>query len=392
MSPPDFPRYARALAGAGIASPVLMIDRDALDANTTAIGAVPEHSQQLRLVAKSLPVPQLLSRVLTAWGSDRVMTFSVAMLVQIEAALPGRHHLFGKPVPVGAARGLLEECGGTGLSDRVVWLVDTAERVRQYSRLAHEMDTSLQVAVELDVGLHRGGFSADALEQGLREIAVRPGLRFAGLMGYDAHLPALPTLGGVRRRAQRRFESGYRSAVQLAETVFGASAVDEAIRNTAGSKTLADRVASRDFNDFSVGSLLVKPADFDGVGTPEVQPAMFIATPVLKVVDPLRIPGFGSSRAVQRGLAGGARRGLYIHGGHWMAEPVHPEGLGYSSVMGRSSNQELLVTSQSLSVGVDDLVFFRPRQSEALMLQFGPIAVVSGERVVQWWEPFPPSA
>ena len=45
-----------------------------------------------------------------------------------------------------------------------------------------------------------------------------------------------------------------------------------------------------------------------------------------------------------------------------------------------------------LGVGVDDFVFLRPTQSEAVMLQFGPIAVLSGGAVVDFWEPFAPTA
>jgi hypothetical protein len=34
---------------------------------------------------------------------------------------------------------------------------------------------------------------------------------------------------------------------------------------------------------------------------------------------------------------------------------------------------------------VDDFVFLRPTQSEAVLLQFGDLAVVRGERVVERW-------
>jgi len=194
---------------------------------------------------------------------------------------------------------------------------------------------------------------------------------------------------GVRAREQARFIEAYREALAVAEEIFGADRVRESILNTAGSKTIADRAKQPLFNDLSTGSLLVKPLDFDAVTSPAVQPAMYIAAPVLKVVDPLAIPGFGSSRAVQRTLGGGARRGVYIHGGHWLAQPEYPPGLGYSSVIGRSSNQELLVSAGALGVDVDDFVFLRPDQSEAVMLQFGPIAVIGGDDVITWWDPLP---
>lgn len=392
MSTADFSRYAQALRSAGIAWPVLMVDIDVLDHNSAAVHSVLHAGQHLRLVAKSLPVPDLMRRVLGGWNSNRLMTFSTAMLQQIEAALPGMSHLMGKPTPVAALKALCGADGGVELAQRVVWLVDTNERVRQYADVANDLQVPLPVAVEVDVGLHRGGFAPGEISSGLHAIADRSHLHFAGLMGYEPHLPALPRALGLRRTAEHAFEDGYAQAIASAAAVFGEEVLNTTIRNSAGSKTLAERATSTMFNDLSVGSLLVKPADFAAVTAPATQPAMFIATPVLKVVDQLQVPGFGGSRLAQLGLLRGARSGVYIHGGHWLADPVHPPGFTYSSVIGRSSNQELLVTRERAGVRVDDLFFLHPHQSEAVMLQFGPIAVISGDEVVDWWEPFAPTA
>lgn len=392
MSPTDFRRYAEALNSAGVASPVLVVDLDVLDDNSAAVHAEVHPGQQLRLVAKSLPVPQLIRRVLTVWDSNRLMTFSVAMLRQIDTALPGLSHLMGKPMPVGALRTLCGDETGVDLATRVVWLLDTTERIKQYAALADELQITLPVAVEVDVGLHRGGFSPTDLTAGLRTIADRSSLHFAGVMGYEPHLPALPRTLGLRRAAEKEFEYTYAQAIASAAAVFGETVMSDAIRNSAGSKTLAERATSTMFNDLSVGSLLVKPTDFADVAEPATRPALFIATPVLKVVDHLQIPGFGGSRLAQLGLLRGSRYGVYIHGGHWLADPVDPPGFGYSGVIGRSSNQELLVTRERPHIRVDDLFFLQPHQSEAVMLQFGPIAVIRGDRVVDWWEPFTPTA
>lgn len=389
----SFEAYADALHRAGAAAPTLFVDLDVMDANLTSINNVVPTDKSARVVAKSLPVPQLLLRALHRLGTDRLMTFSVAMLQQLEQALPGREHLFGKPVPVRAVEALVASGSlWRDLTSRVTWLVDTPERIQQFARLAGEQAVNLQVALEIDVGLHRGGFAPDGVGAAMQRIADEPHLRFGGLMGYEPHLPALPTPLGVRGRAQEQFHALYRAAVQAAESVFGVGTVEASILNTAGSKTFAARAQESPFNDLSIGSLIVKPLDFEAVDDPPTRPAMFIASPVLKTVEALAIPGFGSSRTAQLALAGGARRGIYIHGGHWLAQPAYPPGLGYSKVIGRSSNQELLVTSGALGVAVDDLVFLRPTQSEAVMLQFGPIAVLSAGEVVDYWEPFSPTA
>jgi D-serine deaminase-like pyridoxal phosphate-dependent protein len=69
------------------------------------------------------------------------------------------------------------------------------------------------------------------------------------------------------------------------------------------------------------------------------------------------------------------QRGFFIHGGHWLAKPVSPQGLEYSKLFGRSSNQELL-TGSNHRPQARRHVFLRPDQSEALFLQFGDIAVL----------------
>jgi D-serine deaminase-like pyridoxal phosphate-dependent protein len=85
-------------------------------------------------------------------------------------------------------------------------------------------------------------------------------------------------------------------------------------------------------------------------------------------------------------------RAVFIHGGHWLAQPESPPGLQYSALFGRSSNQELLTAPAHIGLAPDDYVFFRPTQSEAVFLQFGDIAVFDGGKIAAMWPTFPVSA
>lgn len=388
-----FRRLDAALKRAGIAWPSMVIDRDRLDANIDALAAIMPPDKALRIVAKSLPSAALLRHVTERLKTDRLMTFSTAMARQLHAALPAMGHMFGKPVPAAAIAALLT--GGRQdrkLATGTVWLADTAERIRQLRDLAVAQGVVLRIAAEVDVGLRRGGFDPRAdLREGLELLAGSKSLTFAGLLGYEAHLPALPKALGIKARAEREFRAGYREALDAAAGVLGRESIDAAIRNSGGSKTLAERAADDFVNDLSIGSLLLKPLDFDKVESPATRPAAFIATPLLKK-GAFRVPGFGSTRFMQALLDGGARHGAFIHGGHWLAEPVHPPGLAYSRLVGRSSNQEILVSRRGIEAEVDDFVFLRPHQSEAVLLQFGPLAVVSDGKVVDMWEVFAPTA
>jgi D-serine deaminase-like pyridoxal phosphate-dependent protein len=75
----------------------------------------------------------------------------------------------------------------------------------------------------------------------------------------------------------------------------------------------------------------------------------------------------------------------FVYGGNWMADPVSPAGLAASGLYGNSSNQQALLGSGAQQLQADDYVFFRPRQSEAVLQQFGDIAVMDDGRITERW-------
>lgn len=63
-----------------------------------------------------------------------------------------------------------------------------------------------------------------------------------------------------------------------------------------------------------------------------------------------------------------------------------------SGLYGSSSNQMMLVGSGLQDLAVDDMVFLRPHQSEALLQQFGDIAVLEDGKITEFWKPMPATA
>ena len=117
-------------------------------------------------------------------------------------------------------------------------------------------------------------------------------------------------------------------------------------------------------------------------------PALFIATPVLKAGASARLPGLDWLSRLLDWWNPNLARTFFIYGGYWMARPVAPPGLHNNGLFGRSSNQEMLNGSARVELGVDDYVFLRPTQSEAVMLQFGDLLVVRGGQIVDHWPVF----
>ncbi|MGH6787678.1 MAG: alanine racemase [Novosphingobium sp.] len=382
-----FSALAAALARAGLARPVLVIDRARLSANIAAIrGSTDAAKLPLRVVAKSLPAPRLLEAVLGGMGSDRLMAFSAEMLLQLVPLHPAVNILMGKPLPVSefarAVAALGPEAAG-----RIEWLIDTPERLREYAAAASAQDVSLAASFEIDVGFHRGGFAdPGALFAAVRE-AQSAGLRVAGLMGYDPHVPKVPRPDSAFASSQ----AAYRAAIAALREA-GIADPSALTLNGAGSPTFRRHCRGTAANEVSVGSAFVKPGDFDLPELSDLVPAAFIAAPVLKRSDALALPGIEPLAGPMRWFDRNTQRGFFIHGGHWLAQPHSPPGLQYSKLFGRSSNQELLTGSDRIDLKPGDSVFFRPDQSEALFLQFGEIAVYDRGEIAEMWPTLPISA
>jgi D-serine deaminase-like pyridoxal phosphate-dependent protein len=230
------------------------------------------------------------------------------------------------------------------------------------------------------VGLHRGGLAdPGTFAQAVDFVLADPNLSFTGLMGYDAHaLGAADPSAAVDRATARYGAMAEVLAAQLGDLA-------GLTLNTAGSGTYPFHLANPHANEVSIGSAFVKPANFDYPGLAELQPACFIAQPVLKVMDPALFPGREALTEALNTLDPNTRRGVFLYGGYGDARPVSPRGLRFSPIWG---GRGMLEASTKVEIAPDDFVFLRPRESEGSFLQFGDIAVYDGEAISAWWPPF----
>lgn len=382
-----------ALRQADLAEPVLVIDRDRLNANLDFLRSDVPPGVSIRLVSKSLPCLPLLRQARAALDTDRLMTFNLPMLIDIAKTMPEAEQMLGKPLPVAAAAHFYRQDLEPQSLDAVQWLLDTRRRLGEYEQLAQSLGRPLDVVLELDIGLHRGGFEPGTeLVEALEEIRRSQQLSFAGFMGYEAHLAKVPAFGGWRARQAARAGALYEEANALATEVLGEDAATDMLRNVAGSPTYRFYRDDSIANEISIGSALVKPTDFETDLLEPYQPALFVATPALKVLATTRIPVLEFFDRVKRWLDPDLAQAIFIHGGYWKALPVDPPGLRTNATYGRSTNQELLNVGARANIEADDFVFLRPTQSEAVMLQFGSIAVYEKSEIQEIWPTLPASA
>ncbi len=386
-----FEGVQNALVEAGYSQPVIVLDKNRLDKNLDVLASSAPAHMTVRIVAKSLPSLELLQYVMERVGTERLMTFNLPMLSDLARLMPNATHLLGKPFPVRAAAQFYRDAPLDSEPD-VQWLIDTEQRLAQYQELARSLERPLQVSIELDVGLHRGGFTADAsLAAALNAVDASPHLTFTGFMGYEAHLAKFPKVGGIRDRALRSSLTAYAAALDLAKEVLPAETLGAAVINTAGSMTFPLHHNTSFANEMSIGSALLKGTDFDLDTLEAFEPSVFIATPVLKVLNGVGLPGMDFLRPLTSRLRPNGLKTAFIHGGHWLAQPVHPSGLKQNSIFGRSSNQEMLNLPATTPIEPDDFVFLRPTQTEAVLMQFGDIAVYDNGKILDTWSVFPAS-
>jgi D-serine deaminase-like pyridoxal phosphate-dependent protein len=378
----------------GIDTPVLVIDLDRLDRNIDRVAksVAVSPAKTYRVVAKSIPSPKLVDYVAARANTQSMMVFHRPFLQAMVMESPQSDILMGKPMPIAAATRFYDEHEGQfDPARQLQWLIDTSDRLNQYLQLAQSRKIRMRVNLELDVGLHRGGFEAGpGLAQALAVIEQNPdALEFAGFMGYDAHLMGIPQF--LATRELPRVKARYEACVQQLEADFPALARADLCLNGAGSPTFRHYEGDTVVNDLSAGSCLMKPTHYDLPILEEFEPSAFIASPVLKRLEGARIPAMEWSGPLLRSWDKNQAQMYFCYSGNWLAETESPPGLSphFAYV---SSNQQGYSAPNSVDIDVDDFVFLRPTQSEAVLLQFGDLVLIRGDQIVDRWPVIPAEA
>lgn len=385
------------LKTSGRYTPTMLVDLDVLDSNIQVLQRQLNPNTDLRLVAKSLPSPELLAYIMARSGTNKLMLFHQPFINHIAEHFPDSDVLLGKPMPVKAAAGfyqaLAQQKTEFAPEQQLQWLIDSPERAKQYLALAQSLDQPLQLNIELDVGLHRGGLRTyQQLDDILALVKRHPDhLKFTGFMGYDPHVVKLPSIVKSAEQAYLESQQVYQGFIQHLFEAYPEYAQQTLTLNGAGSPTLAMHQIQTVCNELSAGSCLVKPSDFDIPSLTQYQPAAYIATPILKKLAGTELPAAEVAKHAFAWWDPNQQQTFFIYGGKWMADYESPNGLQGNGLFGTSTNQQIVNGSERVQLDVDDHVFLRPHQSEAVFLQFGDIGVIRSGKLQQYWPILIPS-
>lgn len=387
---PYFAALNRSLKSTGNYLPNILIDLDKLDLNIQALQATINPKTDLRLVAKSLPSPELLGYIMEKSGTNKLMVFHQPFLSHIANAYPASDLLLGKPMPVNVAKTFYQQhsANSTFIPEKQLqWLIDTEERLQQYLSLAQALNIKVQVNVEIDVGLHRGGLQhAETLDALLTIIKKNSQhLQFSGFMGYDPHVVKLPSIIKSADDAYQESQAIYQSFIDRLYQFDEQYKKRKLCFNGAGSPTITMHAEQTVANELSAGSCLIKPTDFDLPSLENFTPATYIATPVLKKMAGTQIPAIEFAKNILPLWDVNLQQTFFIYGGKWLAKYEAPDGLQDNGLYGTSTNQDMVNGSNSINISVDDHIFLRPSQSEFVLLQFGHIITIRNKAIDQSW-------
>ncbi len=385
---------------AGIGTPQIFIDLDRLDANAAAI-VEGTGASRYRIVEKSLPSLDLLEYVSNRTNSSRFLVLHLPFLPALLTKFPNAQILIGKPQPTAAVQTFFQSIPPPAWPDavaRVRFLVDSVDRLNDLMALATTMKLPqpLQVGVEVDVGLHRGGVrSTDLLPAVLSIFATNtPKLTFAGMLGYDGHVVGAPASPGNEeaeaRAAFKLATSTYQSFVDVLTSQFASLVRDDLIFNSGGSETFP-LYTSGPVNDVAAGGGLLRPNSYTNTFIASLTPALFLTTPVLAHFDKLELPFINP---LVSSLTDGAQ-GFTIYGGGWAAVFVYPPNVALAPFVSDTENENLvpnqawMYAPPSPALGPGDWIFQQPRKADAIF-QFENIMLVRGGRLqTNVWKAYP---
>ena len=145
--------------------------------------------------------------------------------------------------------------------------------------------------------------------------------------------------------------------------------------------------------DIGIGGAILRPRAYPSHFLFDLQPAQFIATPLLKKIKGDLIPFIEFLAGLLEWWDPNNQYSFIIYGGGWAAQLVAPDGLQIQSLTSDPPNQNLVPNqstlngSKSVQLDIGDYVFYQPVQSDA-MFQFEDILIVRAGQIVDYWNVF----
>ncbi len=181
-----------------IATPALVVDLDALEANVAKMAA---HARKSGIALRPHAKTHKSSEIARRQIASGAVGVCVAKLAEAETLGAAGIENILITSPVVTPRGLARLAALAKTAKGLVATVDSPDVARAMSALLREAGVRLDVLVDVNIGLGRTGLEPNAAGALARGLANDPALRLRGLQAYGGHLMH------VHDRAERREKS-----------------------------------------------------------------------------------------------------------------------------------------------------------------------------------------
>lgn len=382
-------RLTAACQDAGdLPTPVAVVDLDAFDANARDL-ASRAAGKPIRVASKSLRVPALIRRALTAPGFHGVLAYTLAEALWLHDEAVTDDLLVAYPTVDRAA--LTRLVASPSAAAAITLMVDSTDHLDLVDSVRASKAVPVRVAIDIDAGLRLGPQlvgpkrsplydTADVVALA-RTVAARPGFQLVGVMTYEGHVAGVPD-AVPRQRARslvvRRLKSASLAQLavrrrELADALSDAVGA-EALRlwNAGGSGSLADSAADPTVTEVSAGSGLLVPALFDHYESFEPRPAAYVGLPVTRKPTPT-IATLHGGGLIASGPAGVDR----------LPVPWAPPGLHLTALEGAGEVQTPVTGHPATLLRTGDLVWFRHAKSGELFEHVRDVHLLAGASFVE---------
>jgi D-serine deaminase-like pyridoxal phosphate-dependent protein len=368
---------------AGVDAPFAFVDLDAMWSNADEMIRRAQGTP-IRVASKSVRCRSLLDALLERDGFQGLMTFTLPESLWLHG------HGFDDPLlayPTAdrAALAVLRRVEDDGAP---ILMVDSVEHLDLIESAAGGGSRQIRVCIEVDlswwplggrvkIGVKRSPVRTPAQAQALaREIARRPGIELAALMGYEAHIAGLGDrpLGKPLQEPVIRFIKR-RSAAEIAERRAAVvAAVREvapvAIVNGGGTGSIHTTTQEDAVTEITAGSGLYAPTLFDRYSSFRLTPAAMFAMPVVRRPSPSVATLLGGGYPAS-GAAGRDR----------LPSPHLPRGLRVDPLEGAGEVQTPVLGAAAASLRVGANVYLRHAKAGELCERFNTLYLVSGGEI-----------
>jgi D-serine deaminase-like pyridoxal phosphate-dependent protein len=362
--------------------PAAFVDLDALERNVDRLVAA-SRGVPIRIATKSVRHVGLLRRIVARAGGAVVgfMPYAAGEVELLRAhGLDG--HLLGYPLAGPGDLGRI--AGGVAAGGSVVAVADAPEHVEAAARAGAAAGVELPLVIDVDLSLRLGPVhlgvrrspirSADAAVALAQQIARTPGVRFEGVLAYEAQVAGIadrgrsgwrdPARAWVKARSRPLAERRRRAVV---EALTGAGLRPRLV-NGGGTGSVAFTAADRSVTEVTVGSGFLCGHLFDGYDGLPLEPALFFALPIVRSSDRGFVTAAGGGY-VASGATGVDRSPVVV----W------PPGLAPTSLEGWG---EVQTPFAGPPAPIGSPVVARPAKSGELAERFAAYALVRGGELV----------